>query len=116
MIFIAYVFVTAGAIADRIGRKPVLISGLLLLAAGLALTLLTTLSGVVIGIVPITIGFFVTHSVASGRIGHLAGAERATQLYFTCWLITSGQVSWDRSEEAFGNMANGRRLRSTLLP
>lgn len=96
MIFSAYVFgmvssSTAGAIADRIGRTPVLISGLLLLAAGLALTLLTTLLGVVTGIVLITIGFFVTHSVASGWIGHLAGAEKghAASLYLLAYYLGS---------------------------
>ncbi|WP_321797250.1 MFS transporter [Caballeronia sp. J97] len=96
LIFGAYLFgmvssSTAGALADRFGRAPVLISGLVLFAAGLALTLSAALAPVVLGIVLVTVGFFVTHSVASGWVGQLAGDAKghAASLYLLAYYVGS---------------------------
>lgn len=96
LIFGAYLFgmvssSSAGALADRLGRAPVLIAGLLLFAAGVALTLSTSLAAVIVGIVLVTIGFFVTHSVASGWVGQLAGSAKghAASLYLLAYYLGS---------------------------
>ena len=87
-IFYAYLFgivasPVAGALADKLGRGPVLVAGTLLMAAGLALTLLDALAAIVAGIVLLTAGFFVAHSVASGWVGRLATRSKghASSLY-----------------------------------
>ncbi|WP_241293553.1 MFS transporter [Burkholderia stabilis] len=96
LIFGAYLFgmvssSSAGALADRLGRAPVLVSGLLVFAAGLALTLSHSLAAIVVGIVLVTIGFFIAHSVASGWVGHLAGSAKghAASLYLLAYYLGS---------------------------
>jgi hypothetical protein len=49
-------------VADRCGRGPVLIAGVVIAAIGLALTMRHALIPVVLGIIVLTIGFFITHS------------------------------------------------------
>lgn len=87
-VFYAYLFgivasPVAGALADRLGRGPVLVAGTLLMAAGVALTLLPAFAAIVAGIVLMTAGFFVAHSVASGWVGRLAAQAKghASSLY-----------------------------------
>jgi MFS transporter, YNFM family, putative membrane transport protein len=111
LIFGAYLFgmvssSTAGALADRLGRAPVLITGVLLFAVGLALTLSRGLPAVIIGIVVVTIGFFVAHSVASSWVGRLAGQNKghATSLYLLAYYAGSsvlgslGGTFWQHGE------------------
>ena len=81
-IFVVYLFGmaaswTAGALADALGRGPVLAAGTVVALVGLALTLAAPLAAVVLGIVVLTIGFFIAHSVASGWVGPMAGEAKA---------------------------------------
>jgi MFS transporter, YNFM family, putative membrane transport protein len=102
LIFGAYLFgmvssSSAGALADKLGRAPVVISGLVLFAVGLAMTVSASLVAVVVGIVLVTIGFFVTHSVASGWVGQLADGAKghATSLYLLAYYLGSSVLgSW----------------------
>ncbi len=98
-IFAAYLFgmvssSSAGAMADKFGRAPVLICGLVLFAIGLALTASASLVAVIAGIVVVTIGFFVTHSVASGWVGRLAGSAKghAASLYLLAYYLGSSML------------------------
>ncbi|WP_322050780.1 MFS transporter [Paraburkholderia bannensis] len=96
LVFGAYLFgmassSTAGALADKLGRAPVLICGVLLFAAGLAFTIPASLWSFIVGIVLVTIGFFTTHSVASGWVGRLAGSAKghAASLYLLAYYVGS---------------------------
>lgn len=103
LIFTAYLFgmvasPAAGSLADRFGRAPVLIAGILTAACGVALTVATSLPVIIIGIVLLTIGFFMTHSVASGWVGRMGSAARghASSLYLLAYYLGSsvlGSVS-----------------------
>lgn len=69
----------AGRLADRFGRRPVVPVAVAVMAAGLALTALAPLAGVVTGLAVLTVGFFAAHGVASGWVGARAAAgDRAT--------------------------------------
>jgi MFS transporter, YNFM family, putative membrane transport protein len=102
LIFCAYVFGIAaasgaGALADRLGKGPIMIAGVVVAALGLALTLTHELVPVVIGIVVLTIGFFMTHSVASSWVGQLAADAKghATSLYLLAYYLGSSVLgSW----------------------
>lgn len=73
----------AGALTDRLGPRPVLIGGVLLLLAGVLATLATSVPMIVAGVGLVTAGFFIAHAVASGWVGRLAGTGRgqAASLY-----------------------------------
>ena len=95
-IFVVYLFgmaasATAGALADRLGRGPVLIVGAVVALLGLALTLAAPLAAVVAGVVVLTVGFFIAHSVASGWVGPMAGADKAhaASLYLLAYYLGS---------------------------
>jgi len=109
LIFTAYLFgiaasATAGAMADKYGQAPILIAGALLTALGLALTALNSLTAIVPGIALFTIGFFASHSVASGWVGRLAIATKghAASLYLLSYYLgssvlgTLGGWFWER--------------------
>ncbi|MGC1305291.1 MAG: MFS transporter [Caulobacteraceae bacterium] len=92
LIFLVYLFgmassSVAGGLADRLGRAPVLIGGLAVFAAGLALTLLRPLAAVIGGVALVTVGFFIAHAVASGWVGRLARQSKghATSLYLLAY-------------------------------
>jgi YNFM family putative membrane transporter len=114
-IFYAYLFgivasPLAGALADKLGRGPVLIAGTLLMAAGVALTLLAPLAAIVLGIVLMTAGFFVAHSVASGWVGRLAAQNKghASSLYLWSYYMGSSVLGagagWFWSRWGWGGM------------
>jgi len=72
-----YSAVWAGRLADRIGRRNVLWIVLLMMLAGLLLTLSHALAVIVAGMALFTFGFFASHSVASSWVGRRAQAPQA---------------------------------------
>jgi YNFM family putative membrane transporter len=95
-IFVVYLFGmaaswTAGALADRLGRGPILMAGTVVAFVGLALTLAATLTAVVAGVVVLTMGFFIAHSVASGWVAPIAGDDKAhaASLYLLAYYLGS---------------------------
>ncbi|WP_345812506.1 MFS transporter [Paraburkholderia sp. PREW-6R] len=84
----------SGRMADTFGRARVLTGSLLLMACGLALTLLHPLTAIAAGIACVTFGFFAGHSVASGWVGRLAKEAKgqAAALYLLAYYIGSSVV------------------------
>jgi YNFM family putative membrane transporter len=66
-----------GHLAGQLGRRKVLWTAFALMLLGVALTALTSLWLIVLGIVAITFGFFGGHSIASSWVGRRAGASKA---------------------------------------
>lgn len=81
----------AGSLADRHGRGPVLIIGVLTIALGVALTMVSNLPVIVAGVVAVTVGFFITHTVASGWVGRMAVGSKghASSLYLLAYYVGS---------------------------
>ncbi|WP_259461449.1 MFS transporter [Paraburkholderia fungorum] len=84
----------SGRMADMFGRARVLTGSLLLMALGLALTMLHPITAIAIGIACVTFGFFAGHSVASGWVGRLAKEAKgqAAALYLLAYYIGSSVV------------------------
>ncbi|QXI28973.1 MFS transporter [Pseudomonas vanderleydeniana] len=91
-----------GALADKLGRRKVLWSMILIMLLGIALTLATPLPVVIGGVLLFTFGFFGAHSVASSWIGRraLKAKGQASSLYLFCYYAgssvagTLGGVAW----------------------
>jgi YNFM family putative membrane transporter len=81
----------AGRLADRAGRRAILVLGVLVTMAGVALTLPASLPFIVLGLVIMTTGFFAAHSVASGWVGARApvAPAQASALYLCLYYIGS---------------------------
>lgn len=104
-VYIVGVFtsVLAGRVADRMGRPPVLVFAIVLMAVGLAIMWPDSLVLIIIGIGLVTIGFFAGHSTASGWVGWLArhGKGHAAGLYLLGYYLgssvlgTVGGVFWN---------------------
>ena len=91
LIFLAYLAGTvssprAGVLASRLGRKPVLLGGNLIMMAGVALTLVGNVWVIIAGMVLLTAGFFAAHAVAAGWAASAAVAGRAQ----SSWLYNLG--------------------------
>lgn len=94
----------AGRLIERVGRTRVVALSLVLMFAGVLLTLTGGLVVVVCGIVLVTAGFFGTHSVASGWVARVATQARAqaSALYLFFYYLgssvcgTLGGVMWSR--------------------
>lgn len=73
----------AGRLADRFGRKPLLVMAFIIMASGILLTLSASIVGVLAGIAMVTTGFFIGHATASASVGALANSSKshATSLY-----------------------------------
>ncbi|MCG6573725.1 MFS transporter [Pseudomonas sp. AF32] len=91
-----------GALADKVGRRKMLWVTIALMLAGLALTMVTPLSVVIVGMLVFTFGFFGAHSVASSWIGRraLKAKGQASSLYLFSYYAgssvagTAGGVAW----------------------
>lgn len=81
----------AGKMGDRLGYFTVLPIGLAVQAAGCLLTLFAPLPVIVAGIILVTVGFFVSHSVASALVGRLALQTKghASSLYLLAYYLGS---------------------------
>ncbi|MBO2448292.1 MFS transporter [Actinomadura barringtoniae] len=98
----------AGMLADRFGRRPVLLGAVLLAATGLALMFPASLPLVAAGLLMFTCGFMAAHAVASGWVGALAssGRAQASALYLFSYYMGSsvggsmGGVAYDRTHWA----------------
>ena len=84
----------AGRLADRIGRRRVLLAAIATMGSGLLLTLPDATPAVLAGMVVFTAGFFAAHSVASGWVGVLATEHRAeaSSGYLFCYYAGSSVV------------------------
>ncbi|ULH15085.1 MFS transporter [Deinococcus sp. KNUC1210] len=84
----------AGKLADRFGRVPVLLTGLGFSLVGVTCTLGRPLPVILFGMTLVTVGFFVTHSVASSSVGHLARRAKghASALYLLAYYAGSSVV------------------------
>jgi YNFM family putative membrane transporter len=96
LVFLAYLAGTiasavAGHAADRLGRPPVLVASILVMAAGLGLTLPDRLPVVVLGLVVLTGGFFAAHATASGWAPVVAApyGTQASALYVCAYYAGS---------------------------
>ena len=96
LVFVMYLAGTfsspaAGSLADRVGRRPVLLGACAVAAAGLLLTLAGSLPAVAIGLMVMTTGFFAAHTVASGWVGRRAatGRAQASGLYLFSYYLGS---------------------------
>ncbi|MFE9580184.1 MFS transporter [Nocardia sp. NPDC006044] len=99
LVFLLYLAGTAvatvsGRLADRIGRHRVLAGTVVLMGAGLALTISDNLITLVLGMSLCTAGFFGAHTVASAWVGVLASGNRgaASSLYLFSFYVGSGVI------------------------
>lgn len=101
LVFLAYLAGTwasarAGASATRLGRRPVLLTSIAVMAVGVVITLSSNVIAVLIGLVVATAGFFGAHAIASGWTGQLAtvGKAQASSLYNLAYYAGSSIIGW----------------------
>ncbi|MET3901487.1 YNFM family putative membrane transporter [Paenarthrobacter sp. 4246] len=101
LIFLAYLSGTvssrwAAGLTTRFGRRNVLVAGIAIMSAGLALTLVENLAATLAGLVVFTGGFFAAHSVGSGWTGAIAttGRAQAASLYNLSYYLGSSVIGW----------------------
>ncbi|OAE02456.1 MFS transporter [Arthrobacter sp. OY3WO11] len=101
LIFLAYLSGTvtsrwSAGLTLRFGRRTVLLAGLALSTAGLALTLTQSLALILAGLVVFTGGFFAAHSIGAGWTGALASTGRAqgASLYNLAYYLGSSIIGW----------------------
>lgn len=95
-IFVIYLIGTfsspwVGHLAGKLGRRKVLWSMLALMLIGTALTALTPLWAILVGVSVLTFGFFGGHSTVSSWVGRRAGDAKAhaSSLYLFCYYMGS---------------------------
>lgn len=102
LLFLAYLAGTlsspwAGMLASRIGRFPVLLGSIGVMAAGAGLLLAPATAPVLLGLVLFTAGFFGAHAVASGWTPVAAGPSgraQASSLYYFAYYAGSSLFGW----------------------
>ena len=107
LIFFAYAFGACGSgimgeLTARFARQKILFAALVIMATGILLTLVNSLSAIIAGIVVFTIGFFGAHSIASAWVGIRAvtGRAQASSLYLLSYYLgssisgTGGGMVW----------------------
>ncbi|MGM9472206.1 MFS transporter [Pseudarthrobacter sp. YS3] len=101
LIFLAYLSGTfssrwAGGLTVRFGRRNILLAGIVLMIAGLALTLTQVLTMILAGLVVFTGGFFAAHSIGAGWTGSIAttGRAQASSLYNLAYYLGSSVIGW----------------------
>ncbi|WP_285251336.1 MFS transporter [Pseudarthrobacter sp. fls2-241-R2A-168] len=101
LMFLAYLSGTftsrwAAGLTQRFGRRTVLLTGLGLSTAGLALTLAPALVLILAGLVVFTGGFFAAHSIGAGWTGAIAstGRAQAASLYNLAYYLGSSIIGW----------------------
>ncbi|KQR03194.1 MFS transporter [Arthrobacter sp. Leaf141] len=101
LIFLAYLSGTftsrwAAGLTLRFGRRTILLAGLALAVAGLALTLTPSLPVILAGLVVFTGGFFAAHSIGAGWTGAIAstGRAQAASLYNLAYYLGSSVLGW----------------------
>ena len=101
LIFLAYLSGTissrwAAGLTTRFGRRNVLVAGIAIMSAGLAMTLAENLAATLAGLVIFTGGFFAAHSVGSGWTGAIAttGRAQAASLYNLSYYLGSSVIGW----------------------
>ncbi|MER5562669.1 MFS transporter [Streptomyces sp. NPDC002506] len=95
-IFLVYLVGTvssaaAGKLVARVGRRGALYLAVSTTAAGLLLSLASSLPAILAGLVLITAGFFAGHAVASSSVSHTAkhGRAQASALYQSAYYLGS---------------------------
>jgi YNFM family putative membrane transporter len=132
LVFLAYLLgsassPTAGWLADRVGRRVVVPVAVMVMGAGIALTLPAPLWCVVLGLCVLTIGFFAAHGVASGWVAvraQLGGRAvgQAASLY-SFWYYVGSSVGGTLAGRAWSTagwpgvavLAGGSTLAALLL-
>ena len=132
LVFLAYLLgsassPTAGALAERFGRRLVVPLAIGLMAAGIALTLPAPLWCVVLGLCVLTTGFFAAHGVASGWVAARAqlggrAVGQASSLY-SFWYYVGSSVGGTLAGRAWSDagwsgvvvLAGGSTLAALLL-
>ncbi|WP_226532907.1 MFS transporter [Microbacterium paraoxydans] len=102
LLFLAYLAGTvsspsAGVLASRIGRFPVLLASTGSMAVGAASFLVPVTGVVLVGLLVFTAGFFGAHSIASGWTPVAAGAAsraQASSLYYFAYYAGSSLFGW----------------------
>ena len=101
LIFLVYIFGIAsssfaGLLVERFGHRRVLPAGLACMMGGIMLTLAAPLPIMILGIVVLAFGFFLSHSIASSTIGLLAKDAKghASSLYHLSYYLGSSLAGW----------------------
>ncbi len=113
LVFTVYLFgilasPLAGRASSRLGRGPVLVVGQSCSLLGLGLTLLPSLAATLAGLALVTVGFFVSHAVASAWVGSRAATDKghAASLYLLAYYLGSSAMGsvggwfWDKAHWA----------------
>ncbi|MFE6686293.1 MFS transporter [Streptomyces sp. NPDC057743] len=78
-----------GRFAERFGRRTALYAGIVVVTAGVLVTVFDSIVAIVVGLVLVTAGFFTGHVVASSSVSSNAptGRAQASALYLTIYYV-----------------------------